>query len=172
MTCPKPPKGREVAKRGCTQLPGGSPFHQAEPWHRSSTFELREVRADMRSCLQHGDKSPSLQTDATITYQLQSGRCVGAYGRKSHMGHSGQAMSMSNCGEGSVGPLSQGCLDQRGPPNSPKFKQAAALPFIPLGAASELEATGAPSGISLLRRAGGGGWANIPGNKGRWPLLP
>lgn len=72
MSCSKPPKGRELAELRCTQLPGGLPFHQAEPWHCGSTFELREVRADMRSCLQHGDKSPSLQTDATVTYQLQS----------------------------------------------------------------------------------------------------
>lgn len=172
MTCPKPPKGREVAKFGWTQLPRGLPFHQAEPWHRSSTFELREVHGDMRLCLKHHDKSRSLQTDATITYQLQSGRSVGEYGRKSHMGHSGQAMSMPNCGVVSVQRHPRAVSINVGPPNSTKFKQAAALSYIPLRAASELKATGAWSGISLLRRAGGGGWANIPGNKGRWPLLP
>lgn len=37
---------------------------------------------------------------------------------------------MLNCGEGSVGPPSQGCLDQRGHPNSPSFKQAAALQHL------------------------------------------
>lgn len=65
----------------------------------SSTFEVCEVLADRKFCLQHRQKPLPGEMDSTIIHiSYRVGGEREGCGRKSHWGHSGQAMRVACCG--------------------------------------------------------------------------